>query len=144
MELWVIWLIFAGVLLVVEMLTLTFYLLWLGIGAAVAAIIDLLWPGALVLEVAACCVVVIILTVFTRPIMRRFHSSHGYKDVVDELVGRQGLVLEDVAADAPGIVKVGNETWSAVSNELLLKGETVIVINRGSAVLQVEKWGGKL
>jgi len=61
---------------------------------------------------------------------------------VDELVGKQGIVLEDIAADVPGIVKVGNETWSAVSHEQLLKGEAVRVVSRGSAVLQVEKWGG--
>lgn len=142
MELWVIWLILAGILIVIEMLTLTFYLLWLGIGALVAAIIDLFWPGAFVLELVVGCVVVLVLTIFTGPITRRFHSSKGYKDVVDELVGKQGTVLEEIAADTPGIVKVGNETWSAVSNVRLQKGEAVIVLSRGSAVLLVEKWGG--
>ncbi|CAM3982884.1 NfeD family protein [Paenibacillus alkaliterrae] len=142
MELWVVWLILAGIMVVVEMLTLTFYLLWLGIGAVFAAVIDLFFPGALVLEVVIGCVVVLILTVFTKPITRRFHASHDYKDVMDELVGKQGIVLEAVAADAPGIVKVGNETWSATSGVPLVKGESIIVVSRGNAVLLVEKWGG--
>jgi membrane protein implicated in regulation of membrane protease activity len=142
MELWVIWLILAGILVVVEMLTLTFYLLWLAIGAAVAAVIDWIWPGSFVLQLVAACIIVLVLTVFTGPIARRFHSSRGYKDVVDELVGKQGIVLERVAAETPGIVKVGNETWSAVSAETLEKGDAVVVVSRGSAVLQVEKWGG--
>ena len=142
MELWVIWLILAGILIVVEMLTLTFYLLWLGIGAVAAAVIDLIWPGSLVLELVVGCIVVLVLTIFTGPISRRFHSSRGFKDAVDELVGKQGIVLEEVAPDKPGIVKVGNETWSALSNEPLPRGEAVVVISRGSAVLQVEKWGG--
>ncbi|MGO4345146.1 hypothetical protein BK120_10410 [Paenibacillus sp. FSL A5-0031] len=142
MELWVIYLILAGILIVVEMLTLTFYLLWLAIGAIVAAVIDWFWPGSFVVELVAGCIIVLILTIFTGPITRRFHSSKGFKDAVDELVGKQGIVLEDIAADVPGIVKVGNETWSAASNERLLKGDTVRVVSRGSAVLQVEKWGG--
>lgn len=142
MELWVVWLILAGILVVIEMLTLTFYLLWLAIGAAAAAIIDLLLPGALVLEVVVGCMVVLILTIFTKPLTRKFHTSREYKDVVDELVGKQGIVLEDVTAEAPGIVKVGNETWSAVSSVPLKKGESILVVSRGSAVLQVDKWGG--
>jgi membrane protein implicated in regulation of membrane protease activity len=142
MELWVIWLILAGILIVVEMLTLTFYLLWLAIGAVIAAVIDWFWPGYFVLELVVGCIVVIILTIFTGPITRRFHASKGFKDAVDELVGKQGIVLEAIAAEVPGIVKVGNETWSAVSHEQLLKGEVVRVVSRGSAVLQVEKWGG--
>ncbi|MDQ8733063.1 NfeD family protein [Paenibacillus sp. LHD-38] len=142
MELWTIWLILAGILFVVEMLTLTFYLLWLGIGAIVAAVIDWFWPGSFVAQLAAGCIVVLILTVFTGSITRRIHSSRGYKDAVDDLVGKQGIVLEEAGAGAPGIVKVGNETWSAVSNTPLVKGELVQVISRGNAVLQVEKWGG--
>ncbi|MEV5027487.1 NfeD family protein [Paenibacillus sp. LPE1-1-1.1] len=142
MELWTVWLILAGILLVVEMLTLTFYLLWLGIGALVAAVIDWFWPGSFVTQLIAACLVVLVLTFFTGPITRRIHSSRGYKDVVDDLVGKQGIVLEETGAGAPGIVKVGNETWSAVSNTPLAKGDLVQVVSRGSAVLQVEKWGG--
>ncbi|OMF19276.1 hypothetical protein BK133_29985 [Paenibacillus sp. FSL H8-0548] len=142
MELWLIWLIIAGILIVVEMLTLTFYLLWLGIGAVAAAIIDFIFPDALVLEVIVGCVVALILTVFTKTLTRRVRSSRGFKDAVDELVGKSGIVLEDVSIDAPGIVKIGNETWSALSNEPIHKGESIVVVSRGSAVLQVKRWGG--
>jgi membrane protein implicated in regulation of membrane protease activity len=142
MELWVIWLIIAGILVIVEMLTLTFYLLWLAIGAVSAAIVDFIVPDSLLLQVIVGCVIALLLTIFTKPLTKRIRSSRGFKDAVDELVGKQGIVLENVAADAPGIVKIGNETWSAVSHEPLAKGETIIVVSRGSAVLQVEKWGG--
>lgn len=142
MALWAIWLIIAGVLLIIEMMTLTFYLLWLSIGALVAALLDVLLPGALFVQVLAGSVVVIILTIFTKPITRSFHKSRGFQDAVDELIGKQGVVMEESAMGDPCIVKVGNETWSAVSNDPLKKGETVVVVSRGSAVLQVEKRGG--
>lgn len=142
MELWLIWLIVAGVLIVVEMLTLTFYLLWLGLGALAAAIVDVIIPGALLLEVIIGCAVALLLTVFTKPITRRIRKARGFTDAVDELVGLQGTVLEDISADQPGIVKVGSETWSAKANESIKKGESVIVVSRGSAFLQVSKWRG--
>jgi len=142
MDLWLIWLIIAGVLIVVEMLTLTFYLLWLGVGALAAAIVDVIYPGALLLEVIVGCIVALLLTVFTKPLTRRFQVGKGFRDAVDELVGMQGTVLEPIDPDTPGIVKIGSETWSAKSTESISKGETIIVISRGSAFLQVNKWGG--
>ncbi|PYI54226.1 NfeD family protein [Paenibacillus flagellatus] len=143
MELWALWLIAAGVLVVVEMLTLTFYLLWFGLGALAAAIVAWLMPDAFALQALVGCAVVALLTVFTKPITRRFRPSRGYRDAVDDLVGKQGIVVEEVADGKPGIVKVGSETWSATSNERLVKGEAVIVVRRGSAVLEVQKWGGR-
>ncbi|MEF3306001.1 NfeD family protein [Paenibacillus sp. GYB003] len=144
MEIWAIWLIVAGVLLVIEMLTLTFYLLWIAIGAVVAAAVALFVSESFVWQALIGCVVVLVLTAFTKPITRYFRSSKGYKDTVDELEGKQGVVVEAIREDKPGIVKVGSETWSAVSvlNEPLEPGDPIVVIERGSAVLKVNKWRG--
>lgn len=138
MEWWGIWLIIAGILLVIEMLTLTFYLLWVGLGAIAAAIVDLLFRAPLWAELLVGCMVVLILTLFTKPLTRRFRRSRGYQDAVDELVGKQGIVLESIAEGSPGIVKVGNETWSAAASRSIEKGKSVIVLSRGSAVLHVD------
>ncbi|RAV12204.1 NfeD family protein [Paenibacillus contaminans] len=142
MALWAIWLIIAGVLLIVEMMTLTFYLLWLGIGAIVAAVVALIAPDAFVVQMLAGCAAALVLTVFTKPLTRRFRAARGFKDAVDDLVGKQGIVVEDIEQGKPGIVKIGGDMWSAVSNESLQKGDSVIVVSRGSAVLEVNKWGG--
>lgn len=141
---WAIWLILAGVLLVVEMMTLTFYLLWFGIGAAVAAVVALLVPDSFFWQVLAGCVVVLVLTVFTKPLTRRFRGSKGFTDAVEELVGKQGIVVESIQDGKPGIVKVGSETWSAVSDDELAAGDAVVVVGRGSALLQVRKWEGEV
>ena len=137
MQPWTIWLVVAGVLFILEMVTLTFYLLWCGIGAVVAAIVAWLYPDAFVAQMAVGGVVVLLLTVYTKPITRRFRQSKGFKDAVDELVGKEGVVLEPISDDKPGIVKVGSETWSAVSDQSLEKGEIVVVVRRGSAFLEV-------
>jgi len=140
MDWWAIWLIVGGVLLIFEMLTLTFYLLWLAIGAGVAALVALFVPDSFVWQALAGGAAALLLTAFTKPLTRRFKQSKGFKDVIDELVGKPGIVLEDIAAGEAGIVKVGNETWSAISAVPLRKDAKVKVVKRGTTVLEVEKW----
>ncbi|WP_256760691.1 NfeD family protein [Cohnella sp. WQ 127256] len=144
MEWWAIWLIVAGVLLIAEMLTLTFYLLWLGVGAAIAAVVALIFPEWVTVQALSGGVSALVLTVFTKPLMRRFRESRGYRDAINELVGKQGAVVVAISPGCPGIVKVGNESWSATSLETLHKDDCVRVISRGTTVLEVQKWGGSL
>jgi membrane protein implicated in regulation of membrane protease activity len=135
MDWWAIWLIVGGALIILEMVTLTFYLLWLGIGAIVAAIVALPVPDNFVLQALSGGLAALLLTVNTKPLTRKIRNSQGYRDAIDEMVGKPGIVLEAIVDGAPGIVKVGNETWSAISNDSLHKDEKVRVIKRGTTVL---------
>lgn len=140
MQAWVIWLIIAGILLVSEMMTLTFYLLWFSIGSAVAAVIALIAPDAFLLQVVAGCLVALILTAFTKPLSRRFRAARGYEDPGIDLIGRKGLVLEPIEPGQYGIVKIDGDTWSATSSHYLGKDEWVRVIKRSSTRIEVVKW----
>jgi membrane protein implicated in regulation of membrane protease activity len=137
---WVIWLIAGAVLVIAEMATLTFYLLWLGIGALTAVPVALLVPESWALQVIVAAVVAVLLTVFTKPLTGRVREARGFRDAIDELVGKQGYVVEDIGEGRHGIVKVGNEMWSATSDEALPQATQVIVVNRGNTVIHVEKW----
>lgn len=140
MHAWVIWLIAAGILLVLEMMTLTFYLLWLSVGAAVAGLVAWIAPDAIVLQVVAGSLVAIVLTIFTKPLAKRLRASKGYEDAGTELVGKQGVVVEPIEPGQYGIVKIGGDTWSATSNQVIGKDELVRVMKRGSTIIEVERW----
>lgn len=142
MELWVVWLVAAGVLLVVEMLTLTFYLLWFGIGAAAGALVALFYPDSLAAQLLVGSIVALVLTVFTKRLTKRYRGGKGYRDAVEELVGKEGVVVEPAAPGKAGIVKVGTETWSAIAEEPLGVAEIVEVVRRGTTFLHVRKKGG--
>ncbi|WP_438350378.1 NfeD family protein [Paenibacillus sp. FA6] len=142
MELWAIWLVIGIILFVIEMLTLTFYLLWVGIGAIAAALIALVVPDLFFVQVLAGCIVALVLTFFTKPLTRFMRKSDGFTDIIDELVGKQGIVIEGIDVGKNGIVKIGNETWSASSDQPLHKDEIVIIVHRGTTVLEVQKWEG--
>ncbi|MEI2397666.1 MULTISPECIES: NfeD family protein [Paenibacillus] len=141
MVVWVLWLIAAGVLFVVEMFTFTFYLLWLSLGALVAGLVALLLPEALLLQVVAGSLVALILTVFTKPLAARLRNSRGFKDTGTDIVGRKGLVVEAIEPGRYGQVKVGGDTWSATSTVALGKDQEVIVVRRGTTIIEVERWG---
>ncbi|MFC5651446.1 NfeD family protein [Paenibacillus solisilvae] len=142
MELWAVWLIIAGILLVAEMLTLTFYLLWLGVGAAAAAVAAWLMPDSLIVQILAGCVTALVLTFATKSLTSRIQTAKGFTDPIDDLIGKEGVVLEEITFGKRGIVKVGNETWSAFSKQNLPKDEVVLVIARGTTIVEVQKRGG--
>ncbi|MBW4840712.1 MAG: NfeD family protein [Paenibacillaceae bacterium] len=140
MEMWAIWLIVAGILLVLEMMTMTFYLLWLCIGSLVAAVVALVAPEAYFWQVVAGCLVALVLTVFTKPLSRKFRAAKGFKDIGTELVGKQGIVVEPIEPGQYGIVKVGGDSWSATATVPIGRDEKVRVLERGSTIIEVERW----
>lgn len=141
MSMWVLWLIAAGVLFVVEMFTFTFYLLWLSLGALAAGLVALVLPDAWLLQVVAGSLLALVLTFFTKPLSERLRNARGFKDTGTEIIGRQGLVTEPIEPGRYGQVKIGGDTWSATSTVALGKGQQVIVVRRSTTIIEVERWG---
>ncbi|QHL87218.1 NfeD family protein [Nibribacter ruber] len=137
-SLWWLWFV-AGVLLIVgEMFTVSFYLLWLGIAAMVAAVLAYFFPEEYWLPPLAASITGVLLIVFTKPLTARARQAKGYHDPAFSMANRQGEVVEPVTPTRLGIVKVGNEMWSASAQETLQPGQLVIVISQSSTVLQVQ------
>ncbi len=140
MAAWVIWFIIAGILFIAEMLSITFYMLWLGIGAVVGGLIALFAPDALLLQVTVGAIVSLTLTFFTKKNFKKtFEKQKGFTDTVDMLVGKRGIVMQAITNEANGIVKVDGDTWTAIADSSIDAGEKVVVIKRHSTILQVKK-----
>jgi membrane protein implicated in regulation of membrane protease activity len=135
---WVVWLLLGGSLLLAEMFTLTFYLLWLGLGAVVGATVAFMVPS-LWIQVVCASVASLILTIFSKRIVGKFRIGKGFKDAVDTIVGREAVVTQDIRPKQNGIVKVGGDTWSATANEDIVIGEKVVVVSRQNTVLTVRR-----
>ncbi|CAM3903772.1 hypothetical protein BAQ48_03110 [Bacillus luti] len=136
---WVIWFIIAGILFIAEMLSITFYMLWLGIGAVVGGLIALFAPDALFLQVVVGGIVSLTLTFFTKRISKNFREAKGFTDTVDMLVGKRVIVMQAITSEENGIVKVDGDTWTAIADDPIDVGEKVVVIKRHSTILQVKK-----
>ena len=140
MDLWIIWLIAAGVLGVGEMHQGAFYLAPFALGAALAAVVSLLGAGAAVSAVVFVAASAIVFATL-RPVARRHRQlPPSIRPGAAALVGRPAIVLERIANDeGVGCVRIGGEVWTARSyddDEVFDAGERVEVVEiRGATAL---------
>ena len=72
------------------------------------------------------------------PFAKKITKEPPRKAVSDRLVGKQGIVIEDVLPDTGGVVKVEGDVWRAVSPKMIEKGGKIIVKKVESVKLHVE------
>ena len=128
-----IWLVFAAVLIVGEIFTAGFFLLWFGVGSAVAAILVLL-HAPLWLQWLAFVVVSGVLLAVTRRFARRVTRGTPSKVGPDRLLDAQGLVIEAIdPVSGSGMVRVERDEWRAST-----EGSVSIAKGRHIRVLRVD------
>ena len=127
-----LWLGAAVVLFILELLTLSFFLLCFSVGAVVAAVCALCGLGTGV-QILAFAIGSLLAFLFIRPVLiRHFNrrSASRPKTNVDALVGEEAVVLEDITPHNTGLVKVKGQNWTAVAYDkdaTILKDTTVKV-----------------
>jgi len=136
----IIWLVLGVVLIVAEVFTLGFVLLWFGIGAIAAAIIGLA-GGGLGLQFLVFAVVSVALTIMSRTLLANYlpHPGQRLKTGIEALPGKIGTVISPSSgALHEAAVKVYGSTWTAYpidDNTQLTQGEKVEVVEvRGSSI----------
>jgi membrane protein implicated in regulation of membrane protease activity len=140
MQVWVIWLIAAGILGVGEMHQGGFYLAPFALGAAIAAIVSLLGAGAALSAVLFVATSTLVFATL-RPVARRHRQlPPSIRTGAAALIGRPAIVLERIANDeGVGCVRIGGEVWTARSyddDEVIDAGERVEVVEiRGATAL---------
>ena len=140
MEIYVVWLITALVLLIVELFTASFGVVCFSFGAAAAGLaaycgLSTMW------QLLIFSVVSFIAFVFVRPFVVKFLLKK--KDEVltnaDAIVGRIAVVTEEINPEKnTGRVKIDGDDWKAESSNIIPVGEKVEVISRESIILNVK------
>jgi membrane protein implicated in regulation of membrane protease activity len=137
---WVIWLIVAAALAVVEVATLGLVSGLVALAAVVAAVVALFAPVAV--QVLAFMIVAVGLVALVRPVAQRhLRTPIPIRTGTDALIGAKALVLERVDAH-DGRVKIGGEVWSARAfddDQVIEPGTTVEVFRiEGATALVYE------
>ena len=138
---WVLWLVLGVGLVVAEIFTLGFFLLWFGVGAIAAAVVGAL-GGGLLLQFLVFAIVSISLTAMSRTIFAAYFShddKNAMKSGVDSLPGKIGTVATASKGSMnEAAVKVFGSIWTAYpldSEIALTEGEKVEVVEvRGSSI----------
>ncbi|MBL8205918.1 MAG: NfeD family protein [Blastocatellia bacterium] len=127
---WIIWLVIAALLMAGEVATTGFFLLWFGIGAAVAAIAALLGVSSLPLQIIIFLVVSLLLVLGSRTIFEKYLARHtSLKTGVDLMIGEIVSVIEpSQGARNEAAIKAFGSVWTAIpiaGEEPLQIGESV-------------------
>ena len=148
---WILWAVLGAILIVAEIFTSGFVLLWLGIGALAAAFAGLVGVDSLVIQFMIFAVVSIALTAASRTIFLNYFSREKTGDSlrsgVDALPGKIGTVVSSSrGALHEGAVKVFGSTWTAYpapGEAPLEAGERVCVESIEGASIYVRRVGGE-
>ena len=138
---WQIWATIAVICLILELGSGDLFLLSFAIRAAVTAILAFLGAGIYV-QLLVFAVVSILTLLLVRPsLLKLLHKGEDKRDSnVDALVGKTGIVTEDIPEDNFGRVSLGGDDWKAktVDGKPLKRGEKVKFVSRESLVITVE------
>jgi membrane protein implicated in regulation of membrane protease activity len=138
---WIAWLVIGIGLIIAEVFTLSFFMLWFGIGALAAALAAM-FGAPFILQFAIFAIVSVALTAMSRTIFAKYLShddENTLKMGIDALPGQIGTVTDaSRGALHEGAVKVYGSTWTAfpIDGETMLEeGEKVEVVSiKGSSI----------
>lgn len=128
---WQIWLIAAGVFLIIEIFTIGFFVFWLSIGSLLAMLVSFVTSN-LAIQCAVFIVSSTILIFATKPLVNRFQKKDTTPTNVYSLVGKRGVVIEDINwTTGQGQIKASGEIWSAKTNDHvnIPKGSEVEIVS---------------
>jgi len=155
--LWILWTILGAILIVAEIFTSGFVLLWFGVGALAAALLAIIGIDSLAIQFLTFAIVSSALTAASRTIFinyfSREKSGQSLRSGVDALPGKIGTVVSSSrGALQEGAVKVFGSTWTAYpapGEAPLEAGERVCVDSIEGASIYVKRvdnegdWRGK-
>ena len=128
---WVVWLVIAIIMLVIEVVTTGLATLWFAVGALVAMVMDLC-GAPLVAQIAVMAGVSIICFVlcmiWIKPKLESLRKKNIQRTNADRLIGRDGIVIVPLnRTEGKGQVKIDGQVWSAKADTDIAEGIKVKV-----------------
>jgi len=131
---WQIWLIAAGVFLVLEIFTLGFLVFWLSIGCLLAMLVSFV-TDSIIVQTTVFVLSSGLLIFATKPLVKKFTEKDTAKTNVYSLSGKKAIVIEDIDwTTGSGQIKFEGQVWSAKTSEQ-------VTITKGTEV-EIEKIEG--
>jgi membrane protein implicated in regulation of membrane protease activity len=128
-KIWWIWMAMAAFFVIAEIFTMGFFLLWFGVGAAVAGVLALSGLG-IGWQLASFVVVSGVLFAVSRKFAERFTKKQPPGIGADRFIHKKGVVIEEIDnVKNTGRVRIGKDEWRADSDtdEIVATGEVVEV-----------------
>ena len=113
---WQIWLIIAGVCLIIEIVTVGFFVFWFAIAALITALLSLFIHN-IIAQATIFIIISVILIFLTKPLTDEITKKDKVSTNVNALIGQEGTVIKEInsGSNKIGQVKILGDTWSAVT-----------------------------
>jgi len=142
-----LWLIFVGVGLFLVLLELIIGvateldLVFIGSACTLGGLVT--WPfHSWALTVIVTSVICVAYIAIGRRYVHRWTLVKTEKTNIDAIIGKKGIVMQHIARNADGRVRVGNEQWRARAEEDIEKGNEIVVTGVSGVTLIVNKTEG--
>lgn len=143
---WIVWLVLLVLMVGVEAMGPALVSIWFALGALAALILSFIPGVAWWVELIVFVVVSTIALLAIRPISKRYFKRNTVRSNVDSLVGKRGLLQEEISPFNAGVCKINDVIWTAVSvndQETITKDSVVEVVAINGNKLIVKKVEGK-
>lgn len=114
MEIWMIWIAVGILCMIIEIFTPTFLFMSFGIGAILTGMLSIL-IDPVPIQVLLFAIITFIVFINLRKMSKKLISESSEKTNIDALVGKMGIVTQEIPQDGKGYVKIGGEEWSAIT-----------------------------
>ena len=132
MSVWVNWLIVAGFFAILEIVTVGFLVIWIGVGALAAMVYSIFFPEQIIVQVAIWVVCSTLLIISTKKLTDKIKPTPT-KTNVYSIIGKRASVIQTIDdGKATGQIKVGGDVWSAKAEnfeEIIPEGTTIEVVS---------------
>lgn len=127
-----LWLILAIVFGVIEAMTLGIVSIWFAIGAFITMLLTLIIDSFLV-QLIIFILISIVLVATTRQIAVKKLRVGQYKTNIDELIGKEAMVVKKILPYEAGEVKVEGKIWRAISDS-----KQIYEVSQIGTILRIE------
>lgn len=145
MDIWIIWLIAAALLVVVEVLTQMVWTMCLAVGCVASAVaaffgVEAAW------QISIAGIVAVVAYLAFKPLFEKWQrkacerNRHASRTGMDALLGRRGIVTEEIKPGKMGRVRIDGDNWQALApgcSRTIVRGREVAVEAYDSIILTV-------
>lgn len=133
-----VWMIIFIGLLVFELMTVNLVTIWLAIGALASFILSF-WVTEFIWQMLMFVGVSLISLLLTKKFVKKVRGKEIEHTNLDRVIGKIGIVTEEITKLEPGEVKVDGKKWSAVSTKKINVGSKVEILSIDGVKLNVKE-----
>ena len=132
------WLGLFIILAIFELMTINLVSIWFALGALITTFVSLITDNMMI-QLAVFTISSILLLILTRNLAKKLKKTKVVPNNLDQVIGKIGIVTEDIEQDGIGEVKVLGKKWSAYSDKEIEENSKVKVLSINGVKLNVEE-----